>query len=100
MSAQFIEEHHNGVRTAHVAANNKTTIEEESSHHNRLIISKSPDRKDVDLFISRTGPLGFKESHMVIDKEEALKTIYALMEFLNITNEDIHDFEEHLISEN
>lgn len=100
MSASFIEEHYNGVKTAHVAANNKTTVEEESRHHNRFIISKSPDRKDVNIFISRTEPMGFKESNMLLNKEEALKTIYALMEFLNITNEDVHDFEESLILEN
>lgn len=99
MSKAFIEEHHNGVRTAHVAANNKTRVEEESRHHFRLILSKSPDRKDVSVFISKTGPLGFKESTMIINKEEALKTIYALKEFLNISDEDIQTFEQPLTIE-
>lgn len=97
MSAPFITEYHNGVKQAHVASNRMTTVEEVSSSFMRLILSKSPDRKEVDVFISRTGALGYKESHMVINKEEALKTIYGLKVFLNITNEDQQTFEESLV---
>lgn len=97
MFKELIQTFHNDVKTIHVAEHNRNLIQEQSTDLHRLIVTKLPDRSDVSFFVSKLNKGGLKESTIVINKEEALILIYALKEFIDITNEDIQMFEESLV---
>lgn len=96
----FIEEHHNGVKTAHVIEHNRNTIDKESPYHlYRMIVSKISDQhSDVSLFLNNLSNSNFREQTITINKEEAIRLIYTLKYFLNISDEEIKAFEESLIN--
>jgi hypothetical protein len=88
MFKELIHEDLNGVKTIRVAEHKRNLVTNESNCLYRLIVTKLPDRNDVSLFISNIYK-GLSESTIIINKEEALKVIYALKAFLNISNDDI-----------